>query len=193
MTSTNQKGTPFGYGEETPQDADTYREAMGQIENATREFTSRERKVQAWYITNYLPYWDGQIRVWEDSNGFSFGDIDTDILIKASQNDIRMLLKEFWDWFNGKATLTFRNWRPEFMDIRIESNEANSWEESYVKLKEYIWDYWLATHKKYWITKKLYWEKYFRYTDKNWAADNPEQEVPFKTNIPKKLLKNKPK
>lgn len=176
--------------QETPEQEEKYREYVELLEQEKKEFKDREKEVQDGYIANFLPYLFWDISIWDNCNWFSFWDIDTDILIKACQNDIRMLLKKFWEWFNGKATITFKNWRPEFMNINIESNENNSSTKDFNTLKDYIYEYWFVTHKKYGEkTKKLYGEKYFRYADKNRAVDDPEEKWPFSNSIPKKLLK----
>ncbi len=145
-----------------------YEEFFELLDKDKKDFIEREKRVQHWYMENFLPYWSKMtLNGWE-CNGYSFWKLDDDILIKALQNDIRLLLKTLWEWYNGEIKINFRNGRPEFMTSQFESVN-DEWD--YEKLKIMVWNFGFLTHKKYWISKKLYGEKIYRYTDKNWWVE----------------------
>lgn len=164
---------------------------MEQTENEKKEFLEREKKVADWYMENYLPYWNSKIEYWE-SNWFSYGEIDSDILIKACQNDIRMILNKFGEWFKWEMKIIYKSWCVQYMKIQIESIENNSSEEDYKLMKEYVWDYWYVTHQRYWTkSKKLIGEKIFRYSDEeravleenSWLSNPTTKKVWKKNNL----------
>lgn len=157
-----------GIIEPDDEDFSDYEDFYKQEYEDKKDFLEWEEKVQRWYIENFLPYWSKLSIGWWECDGYSFWEIDSDILTKALQNDIRLLLKNLWEWYNGEIKIKFRNGRPEFMSSQFESIN-DEWE--YEKLKAMVWNFGFVTHKRYWINKKLYGEKIYRYTDKNWWVE----------------------
>lgn len=121
------------------------------------EFLEREKNVQKGFIENW-----GHIRDSLVGFGISFWDLDWDILIKACQNNIRVLLQTFAEGFNGEITISYKDGMPHAMKATISSSILKD-ENTYNKLKEFVWDYWLATSKRHGEYKHLYGEKYYRY------------------------------
>jgi hypothetical protein len=118
----------------------------------------------------------------------SFWELDNDILIKAVQNDIRILLKTLWKWLSWEIKIKYANGRPEYMIANFESVN-NKW--IFEKLKKFVGNFWLLAYKKYLGFTKIYWEKLYRYTDKNWwvIISDSEKQEPFNYES-KKSLKN---
>ena len=155
-------------------------ELRNNIEEAQREeFLARENKVKDWYMQNLIPYWRAP-RHW-----LSFWELDNDILIKAVQNDIRVLLKDLWESFSWEITIKYNWWRPIAMESKFESSND---EEMFRKIQEFVGKFWFVGHKRYGDCKNIYWEKLYRYTDDSWVAKDDEWVY-----TPKKTLKGKNK
>jgi hypothetical protein len=140
-----------------------------------------EKEILSLYKINFIPYGEKvELDWWCD--GFSYWNLDSQILIKAVQNDIRLFLNKVDKGFSWEIKINYKNGRPEFMTANFETIEGNS---KHDELKKFVWDFWFVAYKRYGHIKKTYWEKLYRYTDKNWQID--------KTCIPKKAMSWKSK
>jgi hypothetical protein len=131
-------------------------------ESQKEEFLNWEDKVRDLYIKNFIPYWLAY------KHWFSYWELDNDILIKALQNDIRFFLNTVWPDFSWEIKIIYKSWRPYFMNANFETaNNVNTFE----MLKKFINNFWFVGHKKYGDTKTtLYWEKIYKYSDKDWIT-----------------------
>lgn len=152
------------------------------------EFLEWERKVKNSYIQNFIPY-DHTLNFWKGCDWISFGEIDDSVLVKALQNDIRLLLKTLGKGFSWDIKISYIDGRPLSMSAKFESKNSRT---LFDKIKKFVGNFWLVTYKKYGDLKtNIYWEKLYRYTDKNRAVTTESDK-----NIPidythKKTLKIK--
>ena len=58
----------------------------------------------------------------------------------------------------------------------------------FIKIQEFVGNFWFVGHKRYGDCTNIYWEKLYRYTDDSWVAKDDEWVY-----IPKKTLKGKNK
>ncbi len=142
----------------------SYDKQMEQQRKDIKEFKDRERTVEDKFIANYYQR--------NPKEGWSFWDMDKDILIKILQNDIRLFLQKVWNNFSWDITISYKSGVPNFMKATFEAiNKESNWNATYQDFLTFVSDYGIITHKRYGKEKKLYWEKLYRYSDKDWDVD----------------------
>lgn len=140
-----------------------------------QELKKWERSVEPWYISNFLPYKNWLSNKESNELWSSFWNLDNDILIKACQNDIRMLLKNFWKGFSWEIKIKYKWWRPESMVASIEYIDNKDKNTAYDKLKDFIAWYGFVAYRKFWdYLTRIIWEKLYRYSTSRRTARTGE-------------------
>lgn len=171
--------------DEDIQDSEEYDNVLEEAGMRILEYENREKKVS------------GQFGIWlRDGYKLSNDDLNNkDVLIKILQYDIRRFIQTVGDDFAWELKIKYRNGQPEFMTASFESSsKENNDEEKYEEMREFVNWNGFVTHKSYSseknMEKHLYWEKNYRYSDKDWMVDQPVAWSPMSTPVMKRTLKN---
>lgn len=163
--------------------SEKYLTMIEQRDREMKEFEEWEKKASDMFVSNNF-YRDK--KEW-----WSFWDADKDVITKMLQNDIRLFLQKVGSRFSWEIKITYRAWVPKAMtaDFQSLNGSANDVRD---ELCGFVSDSWFITHKQYEKEKKLYWEKLYKYSDKDWDANIDEWKKTWIIHtVPKKELKNK--